>query len=120
VGDAGWWSTTAAWGRRHSSGGPQLDAFILETSFKPAQPWTVFGRFEMTGTDELTPGLANGPAETVGKISFGVIHDWQVADHVKLGAGGLYAFNYVPGALARFYGSDDPQGDMIFLRLKID
>ncbi|HLZ77386.1 hypothetical protein, partial [Phenylobacterium sp.] len=44
-GDRGWWSTTAAWGRR-SSLGTDLDAWVLESAVKPNPAWTVFGRAE--------------------------------------------------------------------------
>ena len=120
VGAAGWWSTTAAWGRRRSTGGPALDAYILESAVHPTDPWTVFARAESTQTDELTPGLPHGPVQTVSKASIGAIHDWRVAQHLKLGLGGLYAVNVVPGALAPSYGGDTPTGAMVFMRLKVD
>ena len=40
-------------------------------------------------------------------------------DHVKIGIGALYAFNFVPRALEESYGGD-PNGAMTFIRLKID
>ena len=120
VGAAGWWSTTAAWGRRQSTGGPALDAVILESAVHPTDPWTIFARAESTRTDELTPGLLHGPVQTVSKASIGAIHDWRVAPHLKVGLGGLYAVNVVPGALAASYGGDTPTGAMAFVRLKVD
>jgi hypothetical protein len=120
VGNAGWWSTTAAWGRRQSTGRPGLDAFVLESAIMPSDPWTVFARYENTRTDELTLGLPEGPIRDVAKFSLGAIHDWRMDPHAKLGLGALYAFNFVPHTLAQSYGSADPQGTMIFLRLKID
>jgi hypothetical protein len=59
------------------------------------------------------------PTETVSKLSVGAIHDWRAAPHLKIGLGGLYAFDFVPGALKTAYG-DDPHGAMIFMRLKVD
>jgi hypothetical protein len=38
---------------------------------------------------------------------------------LKVGLGGLYAFDFVPAALKTAYG-DDPRGAMVFMRLKID
>ena len=118
VGAGGWWSTTAAWGRR-SAGGDELDAWVVESAIKPDDAWTVFGRAERTENNELTTvGGHHGPTYTVAKISVGAIHDWPVAEHIRLGVGGLYAFNFVPGALEPAYGGD-PNGAMAFVRLKI-
>jgi hypothetical protein len=117
-GEGGWWSTTAAWGRR-SSGHDDLDAFALESAIKPNAAWTVFARAERTDNNELTAtGDHHGPVYTVGKASVGVVRDWRVAEHVSLGLGGLYAFNFVPNALESVYGGD-PNGAMAFVRLKI-
>jgi hypothetical protein len=54
----------------------------------------------------------------VAKASVGAIHDWQVADHVRFGVGALYSLNSVPGELEPEYGGD-PDGGMLFVRLKI-
>jgi hypothetical protein len=55
----------------------------------------------------------------VSKISVGAIHDWRLAEHVRSGVGGLYAFDFVPAGLEPSYGGD-PNGAMAFVRLKID
>jgi hypothetical protein len=119
-GGRGWWSTTAAWGRR-SSEGTDLDAWVLESALKPNPDWTIFGRAERVQNDELVaPSAAghHGPVFTVGKVSVGAIRDWAVSPHVKLGLGALYAVNFTPGALDAIYG-DDPSGAMAFVRLKL-
>ncbi|HET9160651.1 MAG TPA: hypothetical protein VFN88_08565, partial [Caulobacteraceae bacterium] len=113
----GWWSTTAAWGRR-SSEGVDLDAYALETAVHPNLAWTAFGRAERTDNNELT-GHGHGPAYTVSKLSLGAVRDFRVRDHVSIGLGGLYAWNFVPNSLEPPYGGD-PRGAMAFLRLKID
>jgi hypothetical protein len=120
VGVAGWWSTTVAWGR-HSAESAWLDAYAIETAFKPDRRWTVFIRGERADNNELVPvGGGHGPTYTVGKASVGVIRDFPVADHVMVGIGALYAFNFVPGALAPLYGGDTPTGTMVFVRLKVE
>lgn len=118
-GDHGWWSSTAAWGRR-SSEGVDLDAWVLESALKPNFAWTIFGRAERVDNDELTPAIGgrHGPVFTVGKVSLGAIHDWPVSDHLTFGLGALYAWDFVPTALAAAYG-DDPHGAMAFVRLKL-
>jgi len=112
LGDDRWWSTMLAWGRRDGD-----DAFVLESA-AGLGPWTLFGRAERTRNDELSGGHG-GPAYDVGKVSAGVIRDVRVAPHVRLGLGGLYARNFVPGALRPAYGGN-PGGLMAFIRVRVD
>ncbi len=117
-GDHGWWSSTAAWGRR-SSEGIELDAWVLESALKPNAAWTVFARAERVESDELTVVAGHhGPTYTVGRVSVGAIHDWPLSEHVSLGLGALYTVNLVPNDLRASYG-DDPTGAMAFVRLKL-
>ncbi|HEU0099825.1 MAG TPA: hypothetical protein VFQ67_13765 [Allosphingosinicella sp.] len=112
------WSTTLAWGRRSREHGA-LDAFLLESSVSRAS-WTLFGRAERTENDELGSAAGHhGPAYRVGKVSLGALRDFRAAPHVRLGIGGLWAFNFVPAALEPSYAGD-PNGGMLFLRLRID
>jgi hypothetical protein len=52
------------------------------------------------------------------KFSLGYIYDFHLAEHVKLGIGGLGSRSIVPKGLDAAYGSD-PASFMAFLRLKI-
>ena len=118
IGDGGWWSTTAAWGRR-SSGHEDLDAWVLESALRPNAAWTIFGRAERVENNELlSTGGHHGPTFTVSKASLGAIRDWRLSDHATFGLGGLYAVNFVPGGLETVYGGD-PNGAMAFVRLKL-
>jgi hypothetical protein len=110
------WSTTLAWGRRSREHG-RLDAFLLENAVSRRR-WTLFGRAERTENDELA-GAGHGPAYRVGKVSLGAMHDFRAAPHVRLGVGGLWAFNFVPAGLESSYAGDR-DGAMLFLRLRID
>jgi hypothetical protein len=115
----GWkFASTLAWGRKTVKGHND-DAYVAEASLKH-QRWTVFGRGEMIENRELVASVENGPGYQVGKVSLGAIHDFQIADHLAIGAGGLFALNFVPSALSPFYGANSPTGLMAFLRLKID
>jgi hypothetical protein len=117
-GDHGWWSTTGAWGRR-SSQGVDLDAWVLESALKPTAAWTIFSRAERVENNELVLSTdAHGPAFTVGKVSVGAVRDWPLANHLSVGLGALYAFDFVPSPLKAAYG-DDPRGAMVFTRLKL-
>jgi hypothetical protein len=115
VGDGGYWSTTAAWGRRSSEHGA-LDGYALESALKPDRAWTLFARAERVATDELT---AAPTVYAVGKVSAGAVRDFAVATHWSVGLGGLYAVNFVPSGLKAAYGSASPAGAMAFVRLKL-
>ncbi|NJC41937.1 hypothetical protein GGQ87_002232 [Brevundimonas alba] len=121
LGDQGWWSSTLAWGRKTNDHDESKDAWLLETAVSPNDRWTVFARAERIDTDELLagPGGGHGDLYTVSKASIGAIHDWRLSEHVRFGVGALYSLNRVPGDLEPAYGGD-PDGGMLFMRLKID
>jgi hypothetical protein len=108
---------TLAWGAK-TVHGHNDDGIAAEASLKHAQ-WTIFGRGEMTENRELTD-IEDGPAYRVGKVSFGALRDFKVAEHFSLGVGGLFSVNFVPDALAPSYGGQNPTGAMGFVRLKLD
>ena len=121
----GWWATSLAWGRK-SLLGEDYDAFALESSIK-YQDWTLFGRGEVTENNELVElhdeeegEDHHGEAFTVGKVSLGLVRDFRIAEHLKLGVGGLYSLNFVPRGLRHEYGGRNPHGAMGFVRLKIE
>ena len=108
---------TLAWGRKIAHGHTD-DAVAAEASLKHGG-WTAFGRGEMTENRELTD-VEDGPAYRVGKVSLGALRDFKIAEHLSLGAGGLFSLNFVPDALAPLYGGHNPTGAMAFVRLKLD
>jgi hypothetical protein len=113
LGTGRWWSTTLAWGSRDGK-----DAAILESAAGLGL-WTLFGRAEWTQNDELSfLGGRHGTVYDVGKLSAGLIRDFQVAPHIRFGIGGLYALDFVPRALRGTYGGN-PEGAMAFIRLKV-
>lgn len=116
--DGGWWATTLILGARDATESESQFAVALETAYAPDRDWTFFGRGEIIETNELGGGGHHGPIETVGKISLGVVRDFDVSENVRLGIGGLYSFNFVPDTLEPSYGGD-PDGAMVFLRLAV-
>jgi hypothetical protein len=120
IGRDGWWSTTAAYGRKQLSDGVNLDGWLLESAVKPNAPWTVFARAESVQSDELdaVAGL-HGPVVRVSEATLGAIHDWRIGKHESLGLGASYTFDFVPAKLADAYGSN-PHGTLMFLRYKLD
>ena len=113
LGEGGSWATTLAWGLKQERPGPDLNGVLLESEYKPSDPWTLFARAEWEENAELSP--LDG-VENVGTLALGAIRDVHVADHWKAGVGALYAFDVVPSALKSVYGSD-PHGAMVFVRL---
>jgi len=118
IGADGWWSTTLAWGRR-SGEDAHYDAFVLESAIG-LDDWTLFARAERTENNELVSvGGHHGPTFNVAKVSLGALRDFRVAPNVRLGIGALYALNFVPETLEALYAGD-PDGAMVFIRLKIE
>ncbi len=114
---------TLAWGRKtidHHGETWRDDAFVAEAGLKRGG-WTVFSRGEITENRELLDDEEeHGDAFRVGKVSVGAVRDFRIAEHFSIGAGGLFAVNFVPDALEPFYGKRNPKGAMAFVRLKLD
>jgi len=106
-------AATLAWGLKRTGPGDKLNALLAEAEWKPADLWTVFTRAEWEENAEL---LASGTVARAGKLSVGAIRDVPVADHLKLGLGALYDFDFVGQSLDAAYDGD-PRGAMVFLRL---
>ena len=106
-------AATLAWGLKRTGHGDKLNAGLAEAEWKPADLWTLFTRAEWEENAEL---LAAGEVTRAGKLSFGAIRDLRLADHLKIGLGALYDFDFVGGDLDTAYDGD-PRGAMVFLRL---
>jgi len=113
-GEDSWWSTTAGWAMKDPSDGRSLHAFMLESAYAPNRDWTLFARGEIDENHELS---GTGRIDTVGKISLGAIRDFALSENVTLGIGALVTHDFVSDALEPSYDGD-PNGAMVFLRLK--
>ena len=66
-----------------------------------AEAWRLDGvRARRNHGKPRTHRVEHGPAYRVGKVSLGAVRDFRIAEHLSLGAGGLFAVNFVPDALA--------------------
>ncbi len=117
-GDGNNWATTFGWGRKMNRPGHTLDGFLLESSVVLLDTHTIFGRAERVNEDELLGHVEPAPVFTPTRFSLGYIYDFHLAEHVKLGIGGLGSRYVVPKGLDAAYGSD-PTSFMAFVRLKI-
>ncbi|MEI9994997.1 MAG: hypothetical protein WDM91_10415 [Rhizomicrobium sp.] len=108
-------AATLAFGRKQLTGGIGENGFLAEAEYKPADAWTVFARAESIDSEELfaSPGL-----KTAGEVTLGAIHDWRIAEHWKLGLGGLYSFDIVPSDLPSYGGA--PHGAAVFVRVIVE
>src|SRR5437764_8457060 len=114
----GWHAAaTLAWGRK-SAHGHDDDGLALEGSLKHSD-WTFFGRGEWIENREVIQGQ-DEPAYKVGKVSIGALRDFKVAEHLSVGAGGLFSLNFVRDSIAPLYGGRNPAGAMAFVRLKLN
>ena len=80
---------------------------------------TLFGRAEHAQKDELfDAGLLDGQTCNVRKLSLGCLYETLVADHLKLGVGGLGSVYHLPDALHAIYGNS-PFLFMLFSRISV-
>ncbi len=114
-------AATLAFGRKQLSNAISENAALVEMEYKPVPAWTLFARAESIESTELVP--AAGPAPQIrgaGEFSLGAVHDWAIAEHWKIGLGGLYAFDFAPSisvaSPTASYGRN-PHGAMGFVRL---
>lgn len=91
-------AATLAWGHKLES-----DAVLLEGEYRLGD-WTALLRAEHLQNSEFF-----GNAD---KVSPGLIHDWRVSDHARLGLGGLFDVDFTQGGHAH--------GAMLFARLVAD
>jgi hypothetical protein len=112
LGNGSSFAATLAWGLKQQSSGADLNGILLEGEYR-FDPWTLFARTEWEQNKELD---AFGRTSSVGELTLGAVHDWPIAEHFKVGLGALYAFDFVPSAIAPTYG-DNAHGAMAFVRL---
>ena len=115
------WQTTLAWGVNRKAPGPDTDTWLLESALRLDDKHTFFGRAERTEKDELfdDPSPLADRVFTVNKLTLGYIHDIRVAEHAKIGIGGLGSLYALPDALDAAYG-ERPASFMLFVRAAID
>ena len=88
-----------------------LHAAVLEATYKPSDPWSIFARGEWVENAELG---AHHAVNRVGQLSIGAVYDWRISETWKLGLGASHAFAFAPAALG--YGGA-PRGNMVFARI---
>ena len=115
------WQTTLAWGENDNHPGPTLDAWLLESAVKFHETHTLFARAERAEKNELfeAPDTRAGETFRVNKLSAGYLYEQPVAEHLKLGVGGVGSVYALPNKLDSAYGST-PVSFMLFTRVALD
>ncbi|MGN6512223.1 MAG: hypothetical protein ACTHKZ_01415 [Lysobacteraceae bacterium] len=119
-GGAGWqWQSTLAWGRNRKHPGGRTDAWLLESALRWQERWTLFGRAERVGKDELFDEgePLHGRTFDVGKLTLGALRDFR-AGPGRMGIGAQYSWHALPSALDDAYG-DDPGAWRVFARWRL-
>jgi len=86
VGEESSIAATLAWGLKDLSDGTKLNGLVLEGTYKPSDPWSLFVRGEWVENAELA---AAHRVSKVGQLSLGLVHDWRLSDNWKFGLGAL-------------------------------
>lgn len=128
IGSAGRWASTLVYAANiFPDGGGNAKSVLLESAAVFDRSNTLLGRFEFVQKSAAELGLMNGsagfPAERrfdLGMASLGYIREVVRGAGVTIGLGVRGSLGFVPGALAGVYGSRNPVGGVVFLRLRPD
>lgn len=114
------WQTTFAWGHNDNRPGHALNGFLLESAVRLHDTHTFFARAESAQKDELfeSPNPLAGETFRVGELSLGYVYDVPLAEHLKLGVGGVGSVYALPASLTPHYGNN-PASFMLFGRLSL-
>jgi hypothetical protein len=115
----GLWSTTVVWGT-NTHGGRSTHAVLVESEMVRRRQ-TVFGRAEVSdrsGEDLSLAGVAADDRFRVGALSLGYILDVARTARFTSGLGARVTLNTVPARLEGPYGSRNPVGVLVFLRVR--
>lgn len=115
---AGYWVTTAVWGRVHKSVTNRvLNSYLLESTINFHQRNYAFTRLELVDKDELFPQALIQPTYRIGAYTLGGERDLVQNRAWQLGLGADVTLYSKPAALDVAYGND-PVSFQIFLRMR--
>ena len=134
LGSGGQWSSTVVWGaNKHSTGASWSNGFLAESEAILDTRNTLFGRTELvqksaedlvvdspvtTRDGIVLPGFPADERFTVGVLQLGYIRELTRLRWATIGLGAAGALNFVPAPLESYYGSRNPAGAFVFLRLR--
>src|SRR2546423_12498503 len=134
IGADGQWATTFIWGaNKHSAQPDWSNGFLAESEAILDKRNTLFGRTEVVQKSAgdlvvdnpvvlksgvVLPGLPTNQSFNVGAVQLGYIRDLARTRWATIGLGAAGTLNFVPGPLEPYYGSRNPTGVFVFLRLR--
>jgi len=134
LGVDGQWASAFIWGANKQSGQPGWsNGFLGESEAIFDKRSTVFGRTELVkkSAEDLVvdnpvslqngvvlPGFPASRRFSVGAIQLGYIREVARAHWATVGVGVAGTLNFVPAALAPYYGSRNPKGTFVFVRMR--
>jgi hypothetical protein len=108
------WSTSAVWGRNHSTASQRdTNAWLLETVFPATRKDFLTGRFEAVDKDELLP-----EAFRVKAVTGGYTRDLATKSNLETGIGANVTGYSIPAAAQPAYGNH-PWGVSVFFRIRL-
>ena len=134
LGSDGQWASAFIWGaNKHSTQPGWSNGFLAESEAIIDQHNTLFGRTELvqksaadlvvdnpvtlrSGT--VLPGFAASQSFNIGALQLGYIRELARTHWATIGLGAAGTLNFVPAALEPYYGSRNPTGMFVFVRMR--
>jgi len=119
LGDEAQWSSTLVYGANKAAAWSQSALFESEAVLSRSN--TLYGRAELVqkSADDLTvASFSPDQLFNVGAATIGYIRELVRGRGMTIGFGGSGTVNFVPQGLHEAYGSRNPLGGMLFLRLR--
>jgi hypothetical protein len=123
LGARGEWSSSLIYGANAVQGSPLANSALIETDVSLDGVNTFFGRAELvqkSAQDLAVADQSESQRYDIGAITLGYSREIMRAHGLTLGASILGTLDMVPDALAAVYGTHNPKGYAIFLRLRPD
>jgi len=125
IGSDGQTTSAFVWGVNRPSDSKATNSILVENETIFDKKNTVFGRAELvqkTGEDlvldETTIQNASGTRFNVGAFQLGYIRELTRLRWATIGLGAAGTLNFVPASLEGAYGSRNPIGTFVFVRLR--
>jgi len=133
LGADGQWSSALIWGANKHSGESSSNALLAETEAILDKRNTLFGRTELvqksaedlvvdnpvvTRNGTVLPGFPSSQRFNVSSLQIGYIREVARMHWTTLGLGAAGTLNFVPAPLEPYYGSRNPTGVFVFVRLR--
>jgi hypothetical protein len=134
LGADGQWASAFIWGaNKHGTQPNWSHSFLAESDAILDTHNTLFGRAELvqksaedlvvtnpvvTSSGAVLPGFPPSQNFNVGALQLGYIRELARTHWATIGLGAAGTLNFVPASLEPYYGSRNPTGAFIFLRLR--